>query len=354
MNRGMGRGAWGMGILGAFASVGVLPACAPRVVPDPIPPSVSPAPATATPAPVVPAAPAPVVRPAEGTIDGGAGSLYYHIVGRGADTVIVPLGTWLESSLQSLGERFTVVFYDPRHRGRSHPMTDSLAATFDGDVADLEAIRRALGSPRVALIGYDYYAAVAAAWAAANPQAASRLVLLSPIEPTDSLARAFNPPERMARIDTVAARALVKARAAGRDTSDLARYCEDFWRLNAVLFVGDTTRTRVAWSDWCRLPNESPARIAAASGFAMSSLGSAPDFAGRAAGVRVPTLMIQGRLDLVANPEGAREWARRISGARVLWLPNVGHLPFVEDRETVVAALRAFLGGEWPPRAGPP
>jgi pimeloyl-ACP methyl ester carboxylesterase len=294
------------------------------------------------------------VRPAEGTIDGGAGALYYHIVGRGPDTVIVPLGTWLEPSLRSIGDRFTVVYYDPRHRGRSHPMTDSLAATFDGDVADLETIRIAIGSPQVSVVGYDYYAAVAATWAATHPEAASRLVLLSPIEPADSLSRSWNPPERMARIDTVAARALVKARAAGRDTSDMSGYCEAFWRLNAPVFVGDTSRTRVAGSEWCQLPNESPVRIAAATGYAMSSLGLEADFGARAAGVGVPTLVMHGRLDLVANPEGAREWTRRIDGARLLWLSNVGHLPFLEDRETVVASLAEFLGGRWPPRAGPP
>ena len=348
MNSGSGQRAAGLVL------ICMLIACAPTATSTPPVTAPSPAPVTATPAPPVPEAVAPVVRPAEGTIEGGAGSLYYHIVGRGADTVIVPLGTWLEPSLQSLGGRFTVVFYDPRHRGRSHPMTDSLAATFDGDVADLEAIRRSIGSPRVSVIGYDYYAAVASAWAAANPQSVARLVLLSPIEPTDSLARMFNPPDRMLRIDTVAARALVKARAAGRDTTDLPGYCEDFWRLNALVFVGDTTKTRVAWSDWCRLPNESPVRIAAAAGFAMASLGPGTDFAAKATGIRAPTLVMQGRVDLVANPEGAREWARRINGARLFWLPNVGHLPFLEDREAVLDALREFFGGQWPSRAGPP
>jgi proline iminopeptidase len=322
---------------------------APPPSPEPVP-----APGPTTPSPVVPAPAAPIVRPAEGTIEGGAGALYYHIVGRGADTVLVPLGTWLEPSLQSLGERFTVVFYDPRHRGRSHPLTDTLAATFDGDVADLEAIRVAIGSPRVAVIGYDYYAAVAAAWAATHPRAATRLVLLSPIEPADSLSRSWNPPERMARIDTVAARTLVKARAAGRDTTDLQGYCEAFWRLNAPVFVGDTSQTRLSGSDWCLLPNESPVRIASAAGYAMSSLGDSADVGARATGVVVPTLVMHGRLDLVANPEGAREWTRRITGSRLLWLSNVGHLPFLEDRETVIQSIGEFLGGGWPPRAGVP
>jgi pimeloyl-ACP methyl ester carboxylesterase len=287
-------------------------------------------------------------------IDGGAGALWYHVVGRGADTVLVPLGAWLEPSLSSLGEHFTVVFFDPRHRGRSHSMTDSLAATFDGDVADLDAVRVALGASRVAVIGYDYYAAVAAAWAAAHPGAVSRLVLLSPIEPADSLASAWNPLDRMARIDTTEARALVKARAAGRDTLDPVAYCEAFWRLNARVFIGDTARAGDIRPDWCQLPNESPARIAMAAGGAIASLGPLVDVGARGAGVTAPTLVMHGRLDLVANPEGAREWARRINGARILWLGNVGHLPFLEDGPTMVEHIAEFLGGRWPPRAGPP
>jgi len=308
----------------------------------------------AVPATVRSAPPAPELRPAEGMIDGAAGKLWFHIVGSGTDTVLVPLGSWLESALTPLGARHTVVFYDPRHRGRSHALTDSAAATFDGDVADLESVRAAIGASRVAVIGYDYYAAVAAAWAAAHPQSVSRLVLLSPIEPAYSIARSWNPPERMARIDTSAARALVKARAAGRDTSDAVGYCQEFWRVNTRLFVGDTARASAVRADWCELPNESPARIALAAGHALSSLGSAIDVGARATGLTTPTLVMHGRIDLVANPEGAREWARRIPGARLLWLSNAGHLPHLETPQPVLEAITDFLDGRWPTRAGPP
>jgi len=293
------------------------------------------------------------VRTTFGSISGGAGSLYVHMVGSGADTVLVPLGSWLEPGLIPLSQRHTVIFYDPRHRGRSHELTDTTAATFDGDVADLEAVRVALGASRVAVIGYDYYAAVAAAWAAQNPRAVTRLVLLSPMEPHDSLARSWNPVERMARIDTTAARALVKSRAAGRDTTDAVAYCEEFWRVNAKVFLGDISRD-TRRPDWCQLSNETPPRIANAAGRALASLGPAVDVGARAASVTAPTLVIHGRLDLVANPEGAREWTRRINGARLLWMGNVGHLPFLEDGQAVLDAVAEFLAGTWPMRAGPP
>lgn len=320
-----------------------VPAPAPAPRPEPVPSVVPPA---------VPAAPVRLAN--DGTIDGGAGSLWYHVVGNGADTVLVPLASLLGPGLSPLGARHTVVFYDPRHRGRSHAMSDTAAATFDGDVADLESVRAAIGASRVAVIGYDYYGGVAAAWAAEHPRSVSRLVLLSPIEPADSIARAWNPAERMARLDTVAARALVKARAAGRDTTDLPGYCEAFWRVNAPLFVGESARAGAVRAEWCQLPNESPAKLAAAAGRALESLGPAADFGARATGVTAPTLVIHGRLDLVANPEGAREWTRRIPGARLLWLSNAGHLPQLEAGPAVVEAITDFLAGRWPPRAGPP
>lgn len=314
------------------------------IPPAPVPPSVTVAPPPNRPAPV----------PTTGTVAAGAGLLQFRREGTRGDTIIVPLESWLFPSLSGLAEQHVVVFYDPRHRGYSHALTDTTAATFDGDVADLELVRRNLGLGRVSVIGYDYYAGVVAAWAAKHPAAVNRVVLLSPIEPADSLARSWNPLERMARLDTTAARSLVKARAAGRDTSDAVGYCTEFWRVNARLFVGDTARAGAVGTDWCRLANESPARVADAAGRALSSLGPSVDIGATASGLVAPTLVMHGRLDLVANPEGAREWTRRIPGARLLWLSNVGHMPQLEAASVVIDAINDFLAGGWPPRAGPP
>lgn len=324
-----------------------LVACAPAPAPAPRPAPVPPE--APTPVPVV-----PVPRPTAGTIEGGAGGLWYHLVGDGPDTVLVPLGTWLEDSLAPLGDRHTLVFYDPRHRGRSHPLRDSTDAAFDGDVADLEAVRTALGLSRVAVLGWDYYAGVAAAWAAAHPGHVTRVILLSPIEPADTIARRWQPRERAARLDTVAARRLVRDRAAGRDTTDPIGYCRAFWRVNAPLFVHDPARAAALDPAWCALPNEAPPRIAAAAGPALESLGPALDVGARAAGIAAPVLVIHGRDDLIANPDGAREWARRFPDARVLWIRGAGHLPWIDLPATLRSALDFFLSGQWPPLAERP
>ncbi len=73
---------------------GLLVACAPTTT---LPPARIPPP-RATPVPVEPAPTPTVTRIArEGMIDGGAGKLWYHIAGSGADTVVVPLASWLDA-----------------------------------------------------------------------------------------------------------------------------------------------------------------------------------------------------------------------------------------------------------------
>lgn len=319
--------------------VAVLVACAPA--PPPGPPAPAPAPGV-EPAPVTPAP----ARPAtEGFVEaaGAAGRLWYRAVGEGRDTVIIPLGAMLHDAIAPMAGNRTFVFYDPRARGRSDSLPDSTFATFEGDVADIEALRSALGISRAALIGYDYFAAVAVAYAAQHPTRVTRLVLLSPIEPTDSLAHAYTPAERLARLDTTAARSLVKARAFGRDTLEPTAYCQEFWRVNAPIFVGDTAQAGRVLPTWCEFRHETPAWLGRHLGFVFTSLGTRRDFSPLARRVRAPTLILHGARDLVASPAGATAWRQLIPTARLTMLPNVGHLPFVEASAAVREALERIL-----------
>lgn len=316
-------------------------ACAPAPRPVIVPPPEPPAPT-----PVVPAKP---VVPSEGSIDAGAaGFLYYHIVGSGPDTVIVPLGVLLDSALAPLGRSHTLVFYDPRHRGRSTTYTDSTLSTFSGDVDDLERVRAQFGLSKMALVGFSYYAAVVAMYAASHPDRVTRLALLSPIEPTDSLARLRNARDAAARIDTVQARRLVRMRAAGADTTDVPAYCRAFWALNAPVFVGDTSHARRVRADFCQMPNEGVRAFAAHIARVMASLATTRDLRPTAARVPRPVLVIHGDRDLVANPQGARAWAGAFPEARVLTIRGGGHFVFVDDPDGVQRALAEFFDQGWP------
>jgi pimeloyl-ACP methyl ester carboxylesterase len=315
------------------------------------PPASRPAPASPpfpAPAPIpFPVAPPTTIRPAEGRIDiGAAGGLWYRIVGSAPDTVVIPLGAYLQEALAPLANAHTLVFYDPRHRGRSDAFADSTLSTFANDARDIEAVRLALGISRMSLVGFSYFSAVVATYAAAYPTRVSRVILLSPIEPADSLERAYDPAERDSRIDTVKARGLVKLRAAGRDTSDLVGYCQEYWRVNAPIFVGEVPRAARINPTWCQFPNESPRALGNHVGRTVASLRSDADLARVAARISSPTLVLHGERDLVANPLGARVWARLIPGARISMVAGAGHFVFLEERETIVRAIDRFLRGE--------
>lgn len=54
----------------------------------------------------------------------------------------------------------------------------------------------------------------------------------------------------------------------------------------------------------------------------------------------VPALVVHGEQDSVISPRAAEYAAGKIPGARVRWLPDVGHMPFAERRDDFDVALR--------------
>lgn len=69
-----------------------------------------------------------------------------------------------------------------------------------------------------------------------------------------------------------------------------------------------------------------------------------PSLAARLGAVDVPTLVLWGESDRIADPDYGRALADAIPGARFELLPASGHLPQLETPDLVAAAIRAFDG----------
>ena len=63
------------------------------------------------------------------------------------------------------------------------------------------------------------------------------------------------------------------------------------------------------------------------------------------AAIACPTLVLVGQNDVLTPPDRAQEMAEAIGGARLVVIPDSGHLSAAEQPEAVTAALEAWLEG---------
>ena len=92
--------------------------------------------------------------------------------------------------------------------------------------------------------------------------------------------------------------------------------------------------------------NEMPENVSKQLGTIIGLLGEW-DWREELHGLDAPVLTIHGESDTLPL-EGSRVWVQSLRNARLLFVPEAGHLPFVEQPEMFYAAVDTFLKGEWP------
>ncbi|HEY1529101.1 MAG TPA: alpha/beta hydrolase [Candidatus Angelobacter sp.] len=244
---------------------------------------------------------------------------------------------------QRVGKNRFVVLYDQRGTGASKRMQNGasqagvsqtgLSQTMDSQVADLDAVRQALGLNKFALLGDSYGGLVAMAYAAAHPEHVAKLVL------SDS---------------------------PGPSWHDLVHLLPDVFpdiqeqNVAEVKKLGDTTEAaaRAGLRNHFRMIFYSPEKrdvymshmgdlgFEPAVGDAVEKATADLDLTPKLAGFRFPALVINGRYDMNVAPLTAWRLAHAIPGAKVVFFEHSGHLPAYEEPEKYIEVLEAFLNGQ--------
>jgi proline iminopeptidase len=278
-------------------------------------------------------------------IDGAR--LYVHEIGAGHPVVVVHGGpdfdsTHLRPELDRLADRFRLIYYDQRGRGRSAEGVAPEDVSITSEVEDLDRLRAHLGYESVAVLGHSWGGLLAMEYAVRHPARVSHLVLMNtaPASYADWLLLREDMRRRRSEHDLEAMAAVT----AGPDHArgDLGAEA-DYYRIHFRIALPPELLDRVV--DRLRA-HFTPASVLTARAieerlYGQTCLRPDYDLLPKLRRLAVPTLVVHGDRDLVPV-EAARHIADAVPGARLHVLEGCGHFAYLErpdDLHELVAAL---------------
>ncbi|MCI4365788.1 MAG: proline iminopeptidase-family hydrolase [Thermoplasmata archaeon] len=242
-------------------------------------------------------------------------------------------------SLGDLAQRgYRVVFYDQLGCGRSELARSLSEYSIDRDVADLEALRTALGLGRVHLFGSSYGGLLAIAYALAHPEGLRTLTSASGLADVPLTAREMQRLKRELPAPLPATLERYEDLGLFQHPEYLAAV-QEFYRRHLCRL--DPWPPEVRYSlDHLSLPKYGT--MNGPNEFTIVGTIKDWDATSRLGEIRIPTLVTAGRYDEV-TPVVAESIHRGIVGSEYQLFRESSHLAFWEERELYMDALEAFL-----------
>ncbi len=281
----------------------------------------------------------------------GAASIYVRSVGQGPPLVLLHGGpdfdtSYLLPDLDRLQDRFRLISYDQRGRGRSAQGVRPQDVSLSSDLEDLDRVRRHFGLEKMALLGHSWGAVLALEYALRHPERVSRLVLMNPAPASASDVAVLRKSYRESLgADFERQRAIVEGAAyrAGDPEAVAARYrihfehalyrSEDYEKLMAAMKAA-----------FIRQGSAGILEARAIEDRLMQDTWNVPgyDLTPRLRELRIPTLVVTGDHDFIPV-EVAEHIARAIPGAKLVVIPKCGHFSYLEAPDEVRKELTAFV-----------
>jgi proline iminopeptidase len=294
----------------------------------------------------------------EGFVDANGVLIYYKSLGKGSPLLVVHGGPGASHDyflpyLLPLARSHRLVFIDERGSGRSQKLEDAKLYTVENMVADVEAVRRALGLGKVALLGHSYGGVLAQAYALKYPAGLSSLLLCSTFSSTKEMNRVFDRmKERMPRQLRERIEKAEKEGLFGRGKDyEKNRYTADYMV--------------AAWGEgyfpylYGRRPDPNYDPVAAGNmswdlykemwgshgEYVIDGNLVSAEYTDRLSSIRAPTLITAGDHD-ECDPALSRVMHEKIAGSKLVIFPESGHMTFVDQPSMFIKTVEDFLAGK--------
>ena len=293
------------------------------------------------------------VRPRESRIPVQGARLYCREVGSGVPMIVLHGGpdfdiSYLLPELDRLSDKFHLIYYDQRGRGRSADHVKPEDVTLKSELADLDEVREHLHLDKVVLLGHSWGTVLALEYALRHPERVSGLVLMDPAPASAADVSRFRK-ERVEKWPVLMELCKAIADTTAYKHADpeavvayyrvhfkpaLARpedYEKLILRMQARFIEQGKDGILKSRAVEDRLVNET---WASPNGY---------DLHPKLKELNIPTLVITGDHDFF--PFAAEHIAQAIPGARLVSLKDCGHFPYLECPAPLRDQIDAFFRG---------
>lgn len=243
--------------------------------------------------------------------------------GPGSDSRYMRVG----GSFDRIAQTRLVVMFDQRGTSRSGPVTG--APTLSKWADDVEAVRRALGDPKMHFLGHSFGGIVMMNYAERYGDHIASIIFANSM--ANSLAETENAfgqmfPDRIDEWRKTRAALTPRFKAREMEVFTSMEFV-DLERLDVFLAAIADYTYNVEVNNALRQD--------------MADM----DYAETLGALTVPSLVLHGRYDPVITPATAWKMHQLIPGSELVILPATGHLPFAEVPDAFVATVTKFLDG---------
>ncbi|MDH4043940.1 MAG: proline iminopeptidase-family hydrolase [Gemmatimonadota bacterium] len=284
------------------------------------------------------------LQPGEGYIAVPGGNVWYRIVGSGNATPLLVLHggpgapSYYLKPFAALADERPVVFYDQLGAGHSDPITDTTLLTVERFVAELAAVREALGLDEVHILGHSWGTMLATDYLLTKPRGVRSVIFASP---------AISIPRWLADADTLLMTMPDSIQAAvARHEAD-GTFADPEYQAAVMAFYRRYVGRKLPWSadvdsTFTQLSMMVYGHMWGPSEFTATGTLQDYDRTDRLHEITIPTLFTTGRYD-EARPQTVEYYQSLIPGAALAIFENSAHLTMQDEPAENVWIVREFL-----------